>query len=54
MKKQTNIVLNENDIKEIIAEKYEKDIYDVELKASYGDPQYPSLSIWATIKDVDG
>lgn len=39
------ITLNENDIKEIISEKFNCDLYNVKIKVSYGDPQYPQTEV---------
>ena len=44
------ITLNENDIKEIIAEKFNCDLYNVKIKVSYGDPQYPQTSVYVEVK----
>lgn len=43
------ITLNENDIKEIIAEKFNCDLRDVEIEVSHGDPQYPQTSVYAEV-----
>ena len=43
------ITLNENDIKEIIAEKFNCDLYNVKIKVSYGDPQYPQTSVYIEV-----
>ena len=43
------ITLNENDIKEIIAEKFNCDLYNVKIKVSYGDPQYPQTSAYIEV-----
>ena len=43
------ITLNENDIKEIIAKKFNCDLYNVKIKVSYGDPQYPQTSVYIEV-----
>lgn len=43
------ITLNENDIKEIIAEKFNCDLYNVKIKVSHGDPQYPQTSVYIEV-----
>ena len=45
----TIITLDENDIKEIIAEKFNCDLHDVEIEVSHGDPQYPQTSVYVEI-----
>ena len=48
MVENLQLILNENDIKEILAEKYEKEIYDVELKYTE-EPFYGNGMITAII-----
>lgn len=43
------VTLNENDIKEIIAEKFNCDPRDVEIEVSHGDPQYPQMSVYVEL-----
>ena len=43
------ITLNENDIKEIIAEKFDCDLCNVEIEVSHGDPQYPRTSVYIEV-----
>ena len=43
------ITLNENDIKEIIAEKFNCDLYNVKIETSHGDPQYPQTSVYIEV-----
>ena len=43
------ITLDENDIKEIIAEKFNCDLCDVEIEVSHGDPQYPQTSVYIEV-----
>lgn len=44
------ITLDESDIKEIIAEKFNCDMLDVEVKVSHCDPQYPQTSVYIEIR----
>lgn len=44
------ITLDENDIKEIIAEKFNCDLCDVEIEVSHGDPQYPQTSVYIVVE----
>ena len=43
------ITLDENDIKEIIAENFNCDLLDVEIEVSCGDPQYPQTSVYVEV-----
>lgn len=50
MEERKIIVMNEKDIKEILAEKYEKEVWNITIKVSNGDPQYPETSVYAEIR----
>ena len=43
------VVLNDGDIKNIIAEKFGVSISDVELNIFYGDPQYGAIDVEASV-----
>lgn len=43
------ITLNENDIKELIAEKFDCDLCNVEIETSHGDPQYLRTSVYIEV-----
>lgn len=45
MKRMDCIVLNEEDIREIIAKTFNTTIFDIEIEVSEGDPQYPQTSV---------
>ena len=49
MAERSRIVLDEEDIKEMIARKYYVDTNNVEINISEGDPQYPGLSICVVV-----
>ena len=43
------ITLNENDIKELIAEKFDCDLCNVKIETSHGDPQYLRTSVYIEV-----
>lgn len=49
MEEHKVITLDEKDIKEIIAKKFNCDLHDVEIEVSHGDPQYPQTSVYVEI-----
>ena len=49
MTERKQIILNEEDVKEIIAREYGVGYGDIEIKISEGDPQYPNLSMCIVI-----
>jgi septum formation topological specificity factor MinE len=50
MKKTEVITLNEEDIINVIADKYHVDEDNIHLRVSNGDPQYPTQSVYIEIK----
>lgn len=44
------IVLNENDIRQIIADRYKLYPCEVNLEVSNGDPQYPAPQVYAEVR----
>lgn len=49
MMERKQIILDENDVKKIIAREYRVDLEDIEIEISKGDPQYPRLSMCIVI-----
>ena len=50
MKKTEVITLNEEDIINVIAEKYHADRDDIHIGVNIGDPQYPIQTVYIEIK----
>lgn len=49
MMERKQIILDEEDVKEIIAREYGVGLEDIKIEISEGDPQYPQLSMCIVI-----
>lgn len=50
MTERRTLTLNENDIKQIIADRFNVDLNNVTIEVDHGDPQYPEDKVYVDVR----